>query len=258
MAGELTDLPADRFDCHRAVVVKALCALLAVIAVAVGACGRTAQPPITPSVQPASTTLATHPAGKPVNPESVAAVPVARIGISLLPFSGGPIKVTAISCWSVGQCVAGGHYASNEHAIYYVSTPFVTIEDEDRWMNATVVPGISALPGDDFSGDQTTVTWIRCFPGGNCSAGGVYSTSDVLDNQLFVVNESHGRWDRAIAVPGLNQLNTGNNAAFTNIACPSIGNCAADGTYHDSSVSEHSFVTNEVKGVWQSVTNGAS
>ncbi len=94
-------------------------------------------------------------------------------------------------------------------------------------MHARLVPGISALPDNDGDGEQTTISWLHCFAGGNCSAGGIYSTSAVLDNQLVVVNEVRGTWCQAIAVPGLSRLNTGSNSAFTSVACPSVGNSVA-------------------------------
>lgn len=215
----------------------------------------TTQPPLTPSSQPTTTTRPKRPVHKP-NPDSIGGVPVAALGINSLQGSGGPVQVVAISCWSVGNCVAGGNFDSNSVLTY--QTPFLANEKAGHWLHATDVPGIWDLPDFDSDGEDTTISWIHCFPGGNCSAGGVYSTSDWLDSQLFVMNDVRGTWFRAIAVPGLNRLNTGSDASFTSVACPSKGNCIANGTYDDSNMNQHEFSVREVGGVWQPTTTTSS
>jgi hypothetical protein len=57
-------------------------------------------------------------------------------------------------------------------------------------------------------------------------------------------------WHTAIAAPGLAALNTGNNAGGETMACPSAGNCTADGIYYDKSGHEQAFVIGETNGVW--------
>jgi hypothetical protein len=53
--------------------------------------------------------------------------------------------------------------------------------------------------------------------------------ADLIGVQGFVVSETNGRWGRAIALPGLEALNTGGNAGVLSVSCASPGNCAAGG-----------------------------
>jgi hypothetical protein len=60
-----------------------------------------------------------------------------------------------------------------------------------------------------------------------------------------------GHWGNARQVPGLGMLNTGNDAAVTNVSCSSPGNCTAGGRYFDGR-SLQSFVIEEKDGIWGS------
>jgi len=58
-----------------------------------------------------------------------------------------------------------------------------------------------------------------------------------------------GSWGRAIEVPGLGALNTG-NAGVTSVSCASAGNCAASGDYTDGDRRQQGFVAVERNGIW--------
>lgn len=235
----------------RGVVRVGLCVALSLFMVACGAKEPASSPPLTPTA-PASTTAPTTTVPPPrAKPGTLAAVPVKKLHIGSLPLSGGPVHLSAISCWSRSNCVVVGSYADNNNAILYDSTAFYASEIRGKWQKAKLVPGVSQLPGFDPSGDQTSLTWIHCAQGGKCFAGGIYSTSDVLDNQLFVVDVVDGKWDRAVPVPGLNHLNRGAEAGFAHVWCNSAGTCEAVGTYADANVNLHKFSVREVNGVWQ-------
>jgi hypothetical protein len=64
-----------------------------------------------------------------------------------------------------------------------------------------------------------------------------------------VVAERHGRWGRAIRVPGLAALNKGGQAGVLSVSCPSVGNCAAGGDYRASG-DRLGFVVSEKRGAW--------
>ncbi len=89
---------------------------------------------------------------------------------------------------------------------------------------AIAVPGLRAL--DTRGGAE--VESVSCASAGNCAAGGHYRNRH--GGQGFVVSERHGRWGRAIEVPGLGALNEG-GADVSSVACGSAGNCAAGGFY---------------------------
>jgi hypothetical protein len=64
-----------------------------------------------------------------------------------------------------------------------------------------------------------------------------------------VALERHGRWGRAIGVPGLAALNRG-EVGVTSVSCVRAGYCAAGGRYADGSAADHGFVAVERNGVW--------
>jgi hypothetical protein len=118
-----------------------------------------------------------------------------------------------------------------------------------QWGSAQEIPGTSALNrgGDAF------VTSMACGSAGNCVAGGSYG--DVPGHnfglsQAFVADEVNGRWRIAIEVPGTAALNRGHYASVNSVSCPSAGNCAMGGYYHDRYHDSQAFVANEVNGRW--------
>jgi hypothetical protein len=115
-----------------------------------------------------------------------------------------------------------------------------------QWGRAEGVPG---LPAGNIRGNAT-VTTLSCWSVNNCAAGGytVYGGHE----QVFLVTERNGRWDRAEKVPGLAKLNTGDSAAgVVSVSCAPGGYCAAGGYYTDSSKHQHPFVVTGVKGRWR-------
>ena len=118
-------------------------------------------------------------------------------------------EVTSVSCASAGSCAAGGSYGAPERG-------FVAVEQHGRWGKAIEVPGLAALNKGDAEVDS-----VSCGSAGNCAAGGSYDTRS--GGQAFVVVERHGRWGKAIEVPGLAALNTGGFAHVNSVSCGSAG-----------------------------------
>jgi hypothetical protein len=118
------------------------------------------------------------------------------------------------------------------------------------WGRAIAVPGLAALS----QGGGAEVSEVSCTSAGNCAAGGYYT--DRHHDQLgFVADERHGRWGKAIEVPGLGALNVsgGGGAAVVSVSCGSAGNCAAGGFYANDAVSRDIgglFVVAEHGGRW--------
>jgi hypothetical protein len=83
---------------------------------------------------------------------------------------------------------------------------------------------------------------VSCASAGNCAAGGFYNDR-AGSNQGFVVSERHGRWGRAIEVPGLGALNKGGLAEVVSVSCGAAGSCAAGGIYNDAADHGQGFVT---------------
>jgi hypothetical protein len=148
--------------------------------------------------------------------------------------------VLSISCSSVGNCSAGGYYAT-----ILGTSAFVIDEVSGSWGSIQNVASVL----DTQSGGA--LNSISCTSIGNCSAAGQYKNN--LGWQAFVVDEVGGIWRTAQEVAGA--LNTassarGAQAGINSISCTSTGNCSAGGFYIDGSGQQQAFVVEEVSGTW--------
>jgi hypothetical protein len=94
--------------------------------------------------------------------------------------SRGIATVNSVSCWSPGQCSAGGTYRgdSGEQA-------FVMVQSHGTWGKAQQVPGTARLNAGRFA----AIYAVSCRPAGWCGAGGVYRDS-THRAQAFVVSRA--------------------------------------------------------------------
>jgi hypothetical protein len=163
---------------------------------------------------------------------------------------GGDATVESLSCRAVGDCSAGGTYASGSSTGAPSGQAFVVGEVNGRWGTAEEVPGTAALN----VGGQALVNSVSCASPGNCGAGGQYGArfGKYLGFAAFVVSEVNGRWGTAEEEPGTAALNKGRDAQLTSVSCPSAGNCAAGGQYESSPDNQQMYVANQVDGTWQS------
>src|ERR1022692_1486677 len=156
---------------------------------------------------------------------------------------GGNAHISSVSCASAGNCAAGGPYGEP------YGLGFVAVEKNGVWGNAASVPGLAAL-----TGRYAEATSVSCASPGNCAAVGDYSNISGGRTQGFVAVERHGRWGKAIEVPGLGALNTGRNrevpAGVPLVSCAAAGSCAAGGDYVDASGRSQGFVVLERNGRW--------
>ncbi len=146
----------------------------------------------------------------------------------------------SVSCASSGNCSAGGFYldgSSNQE-------PFVATEAHGDWGDARDAPGIDMID----PGGVGSIESVSCGAAGACSAGGVFSDSS--GHQAFVVNQVQGVWGTAELIPGGETLNAGGFAAVDSVSCSAPGDCAAGGSYLDSSANSQAFVADEVSGTW--------
>jgi hypothetical protein len=139
--------------------------------------------------------------------------------------SGGLATLTQLSCRSLGNCSAGGSYTAGQGR----TQAFVASETSGVWGQAREVAGpLNA-------GGRAEVESLACFTGGDCSAGGYYTsatgTGGPRREQAFVVNETDGVWGAAAEVPGTGALNRGGDAAILSVSCPALGQCSAAGGY---------------------------
>jgi hypothetical protein len=119
------------------------------------------------------------------------------------------------------------------------------------WDKAEQVHGLAALAGAGDSGLYA----LSCATPGNCAAGGFYQGETASQSEAFVVSQVHGRWTKAMTVPGIAALNKNGKAALDAVSCTSPGNCSAGGSYtsghYPGGVAKTSaFVVDEENGVW--------
>lgn len=154
----------------------------------------------------------------------------------------GFFQINSISCASVSHCSAGGIYSDQaRHA-----EAFVISQVSGHWGKAIEVPGIAGLN----VGNNAEVTQISCASAGNCTAAGTYFDSRHSGTtQVFVVSEVRGTWGQAIELPGLASPDRSDPVADA-LSCSTPGNCAAGGTYRDSSESDQGFVADQTDGQW--------
>ena len=156
--------------------------------------------------------------------------------------SGDWTSVTAISCVSPGNCLAGGYDGTTASSVHY-SQGFVASEDDGAWGTAR---HLSSRKPDE----ATTVTSVSCSKAGDCLAGGYTRYTKVLgDNQTyyygyeFVAEQRNGNWGALRALTG-ESLNYSTPATVT---CVSPGNCAAG-----IGASQRPVVAQEKGGTWRS------
>lgn len=156
----------------------------------------------------------------------------------------------SISCFSAGNCSAGGSYSN----VHYFPFAFVADRVSGAWHSAKQVPGMTALSvADDppTAGAGAFTESVSCRTGANCSAVGAYRDSQTFQ-QVFAVNRVSGTWQQAHEIPGTGALNAGGDAFVESVSCGSAGNCSTGGQYLDGSNKRQAWVANRVSGTWKS------
>jgi hypothetical protein len=160
--------------------------------------------------------------------------------------TGGSSSIAQVSCPSPGNCAAGGDY--QDGPVHYGA--FVVSEVNGRWRRALPVPGMAALQTGIFA----DVSTVSCAAAGNCAAGGRYDGPGGA-RYGFLVSQVHGRWGKAVRVPGMAALVPDGAGLVSTVSCPSAGNCAAGGTAGDENDYDvggggQAFVVSETNGTW--------
>lgn len=172
---------------------------------------------------------------------------------------GGGAAALSVSCGSAGNCLAGGYYSDSSEALQ----AFAAREVNGTWDDAIEVPGTAALNvlaagplPDPYGGPQSfptgaEVVQVSCTPAGYCAAGGTYVSGPSTPRaQVFAASEMNGTWREAIDVSGTGAFTPGQPADVRSLSCPSAWNCAAGGSYTDTSGRSQAYVASEVKGAW--------
>jgi hypothetical protein len=152
-------------------------------------------------------------------------------GIAALDHSGTG-QLTSVSCAAGGACSAGGFYTDGTSKL---GQAFVIGESGGVWKAAQGLPTVATLN----AGGSAEVAAVSCPAAGNCGATGYYRASGAV--QPFVVAESGGTWDGAIAVPG---AGTGDAQGLAE-SCPVPGRCSIGGYLATETTSEIGFVDDQ-------------
>ena len=149
----------------------------------------------------------------------------------------------ALSCTAVGYCTVAGSYSTAKSNGLFVAT-----ESHGSWGAPAALGGAAAPSASGYLGAE--LSGLSCSSPGNCTAAGTYFASGE-GVEVFVVTEQGGKWNAAVAAPGLLALNVGNNASVGGLSCPSAGNCVVIGDYTDGAGFFQPFTLAETAGVWQ-------
>jgi hypothetical protein len=151
--------------------------------------------------------------------------------------------ITAMTCPSAGNCVAGGIDNVEHDALS--SAVFIVTEVNGTWGQAIPVPGTPKLN----QGDQAGFNQISCSSLGNCGVAGYLSVAygyGFVYTQPFVATEVNGKWRDAIVVPGIKPLppKDGQSAGATAISCVAPDRCSAGGyrDYASTGLGAYAFV----------------
>ena len=142
--------------------------------------------------------------------------------------------LASVTCSSRGNCVAVGSYVDSTGT---GTQPMVVAEAGGTWGQ----PAPVALPSGAASAGQAqnaTFSSVSCVGVGTCVAVGQYEdTRGFLDYQAMVAASTGGVWGQAARVKLPANLATAagtQSASLGSVACTSVGNCVAVGSYNAS------------------------
>jgi hypothetical protein len=159
---------------------------------------------------------------------------------------------SAIDCAGTGACAAIGSVSKPGDG-YGSSEAFVVSETRGAWQKPQLLAGMDALD----QGDPAAINAISCSTPGNCVAGGFWDpmSADFALHQGLLATEKNGKWGPARNVPGLNAINTAEEAMVTTVSCTAPGYCTAAGFYDKGEPFgpqvSYTFTIDEIAGTWR-------
>jgi hypothetical protein len=115
------------------------------------------------------------------------------------------------------------------------------------WGKAEQVPGLAALN----TGGNAQLRSVSCTSAGTCTAVGYYTDSGGAQ-QAWVDSETHGTWGQAEQLPG---LGASTSSVLNTVSCSYRGDCAAGGSYTESSGQVQAFAVTQIRGTWLTPRN---
>lgn len=149
-----------------------------------------------------------------------------------------------LSCGSLGNCSAVGSYQDSSLNIQ----AFFANEVNQKWLRAKEV----TLPANAMGTGQTAlVRSVACPSAGNCSAVGGYLDNAPTPRTVgFVLSEVGGSWRSASEISLNSSTNSNPYVTMGQLACSSVGNCVAVGSFIDVNDVNQGLLVDQVNGSW--------
>jgi Ricin-type beta-trefoil lectin domain/Bacterial Ig-like domain (group 3) len=160
-------------------------------------------------------------------------------------FSASNATVQAITCPSLGNCVAVGYTSAAS-----TNMPIVSAETNGVWGSAQVINGTGSLG----NGSGGMLTNVSCGGPGDCAATGTYHGTNGVAT-AFYVSETAGKWGTPAAVTSSSQP-AGTDSEVNGLSCGDVGYCTIVGRYTDQGVHTAGltvstpFTLDEANGAW--------
>ncbi len=147
--------------------------------------------------------------------------------------------LNAISCVSLGNCVAVGSYNVTGGRAALIVT-----EHSGTWAAAIRSP----LPGGWVVGPSTGLNAIKCQTISACIAVGQFTNG--VGNQGFIVHSTGGTWGHALTAPLPVRAKSNFITQLDGVTCTSVGNCIAVGQYVNTDPAREAMILTEKNGTW--------
>ena len=131
----------------------------------------------------------------------------------------------SVSCPSVGSCVAVGGYKNSAGGTEGVIDTF----SGGHWSTTEAPAPAERTPGRTR---ETFLKSVSCPAPGDCVADGLYSIGGRSGAVGLIDTLSAGQWSDQMA-PQPSDANTHQEVYLTDVSCPSLGPCVADGHLRD-------------------------
>ena len=152
----------------------------------------------------------------------------------------------SVSCPSVGSCVAVGAYKNSAGGTEGV----IDTLTGGHW-STTEAPVPSAA--DTGANAETFLKSVSCPAPGDCVADGLYSIGGRSGAVGLIDTLSAGQWSDQMA-PQPSDANTHQEVYLTDVSCPSLGPCVADGIFETSSAGRALEVLQQSGSSWTATT----
>ena len=150
------------------------------------------------------------------------------------------VSLSSVSCASAGNCTAVGYYGDSSGNYQGL----LLTETSGAWVQGVQ----AALPAGAATNPFVSLNSVSCASAGNCTTVGQYRDSSGNYRGLLLT-ETSGAWAQGVQAT-LPAAATNPAVNLNSVSCASAGNCAAVGSYSDSSGNGQGLLLTETAGAW--------